>query len=86
VELQGRWWNQRWGNGRRDIWLYSLDGRWQVRAKEGGDRGRDLTWPPVEHEWEARALVDRLIAASPGGRTMWKDMIKLVRKPPPPPD
>jgi hypothetical protein len=83
VELVGRWWNgARDGPGRRDIWLHRDGGQWWVRAREGGRAGRELSWPPFPQEWVARAWVDRLIAASPGGREGWKDVIKLVGKPP----
>jgi hypothetical protein len=79
----GRWWNGVWGRmARRDIWLYKDSGRWLVRAREGtADSGRDVTWPPFQNEWSARAWVDRLMTESPGGRDGWKDLTKLVRKP-----
>ena len=81
VDLRGRWWNRRWGAARRDLWLYAHEGTWLVRAREGaGGAGPELTWPAFAHEWQARAWVDRLMATSPGGRAVWKDMIRLVRK------
>jgi hypothetical protein len=83
VELVGRWWNgARDGPGRRDIWLHRDGQGWRVRARDGGAAGRDLSWPAFHEEWVARAWIDRLIAASPEGRDGWKDVIKLVRKPP----
>ena len=80
----GRWWNGVGGrNARRDIWLYQDDSGWFVRAREGtANDGRDLGWPPFPNEWSARAWVDQLMTESPGGRGVWKDLTKLVRKPP----
>ncbi|SRR6266545_2005943 len=79
-ELVARWWNgQRDRRARRDIWLTSDGQVWHVRARHGtGDEvGYDFT-----REYEARAMVDRLIAAAPAGG--WKDITKLVRRPSPP--
>ena len=78
VELVGRWWNgERGASERRDIWLTSDGQTWTVRARLGTAGG-----PEVHHEfgreYEARAMVDRLIAAAPG---RWKDVTRLVRKP-----
>jgi len=56
---------------------------WVVRAREGGDGGRELSWPAFDREWQARAWVDRLIAASVGQRTDWKDMMRLIGREPP---
>jgi hypothetical protein len=62
---------------RRDIWLTS-DGRvWHVRARQGNADGREVHHD-FDREYEARAMVDRLMEAAPGG---WKDITKLVRKP-----
>jgi hypothetical protein len=75
VDLVARWWNgQRDILSRRDIWLSSDAQHWSVRARHG-DR-------EVQHEftreYEARAMVDRLIAAAPGD---WKDITRLISKP-----
>jgi hypothetical protein len=78
MELVTRWWNgERRRATRRDIWLGRDGERWFVRGRQGvaGD-------PEVRHEfvreYEARALVDRLIAAAPGG---WKDITRLIARP-----
>jgi hypothetical protein len=83
VDLVGRWWNgDRDNRTRRDIWLHrDPDTGWLVRAR-AGDKDRDVTWPAFHEEWAARAWVDRLMAASTGGRSIWKDLTKVVRKPP----
>jgi asparagine synthetase B (glutamine-hydrolysing) len=76
VDLVARWWNgQPDRAARRDIWLAANGGVWNVRARHGeSDEVRyDFT-----REYEARAMVDRLIAAAPG---RWKDITSLVRKP-----
>jgi hypothetical protein len=80
MDLVGRWWNAQYGRlARRDIWLTS-DGRtWQVRARQGGADGREVPYD-FAREYEARAMVDRLRKVVPG---RWKDITKLVRKPPP---
>jgi hypothetical protein len=77
VDLVARWWNGHRGQSlRRDIWLTS-DGRcWAVRARHaGGEVRHEFT-----REYEARAMVDKLIAAAPGN---WKDITRLISKPPP---
>src|SRR6266545_4320227 len=58
----------RWWNGQRDR---------RARHDIGDEVGYDFT-----REYEARAMVDRLIAAAPAGG--WKDITKLVRRPSPP--
>jgi hypothetical protein len=83
VELAGRWWNGSWSRrGRRDIWLMRDGEHWHVRARHGGVGGRELRWPPFHDEWSARAWVDRLLDQPPDGRRGWKDVTKVVRKPP----
>jgi hypothetical protein len=83
VDLVGRWWNgDRNSATRRDIWLHrDPETGWLVRAR-AGDKERDVTWPAFDEEWAARAWVDRLMASSTGGRSIWKDLTKVVRKPP----
>jgi hypothetical protein len=79
ADLVARWWNGLRGVDRRDIWLTS-DGRvWHVRARQGNADGREVHHD-FDREYEARAMVDRLMEAAPGG---WKDITKLVRKPTP---
>jgi hypothetical protein len=76
VKLVARWWNgQHDRTARRDVWLTSDGVAWNVRARHGSatEVSYDLT-----REYEARAMVDRLIAAAPG---RWKDITTLVRKP-----
>jgi hypothetical protein len=77
VELVGRWWNSHWGRlARRDIWL-TFDGNyWYVRARQGGDDGREVTYH-YDREDQAQVMVDRLIATSPPAK--WKNVIKLYR-------
>lgn len=84
ARLVGRWWNGSWGTWtRRDIWLFEDGARWRVRARDGGENGRDLTWPLFAKEYEARALVERLISTAPGPAGQWKDITSLVNRPPP---
>src|SRR4030095_14222021 len=80
-ELVGQWWNGHRGRlGRRDIWL-TTDGKlWHVRAREGGPDGREVRYD-FDRAYEAREMVDRLIATAPGS---WKDVTRLPSKPPPP--
>jgi hypothetical protein len=76
VVLIARWLNgQRDQSVRRDIWLTS-DGRyWNLRARHGvGEVQHEFT-----REYEARAMVDNLIASAPGD---WKDITRLISKPP----
>jgi len=84
--MVGRWWNgDRNNRTRRDIWLHrDNDAGWLVRARDGDPAaaGKDVTWPAFRDEWAARAWVDRLMSSSPGGRPIWKDLTKVVRKPP----
>jgi hypothetical protein len=62
---------------RQDIWLTHDGTRWHVRAREGGDDGREVNYV-YEREYEARATVDRLMAtAQPPSK--WKDITRLVR-------
>jgi hypothetical protein len=78
VDLVGRWWNgERDHSARRDIWLTSNGEVWHVRARAGGAGDREVHLD-FGREYEARAMVDRLIAGAPGG---WKDITKLVRRP-----
>jgi hypothetical protein len=77
VHLVARWWNgERDRVARRDIWLTSDGQRWAVRARHSAD-GREVR-QEFTREYEARAMVDRLIAAAPGA---WRDITKLTRKP-----
>jgi hypothetical protein len=81
VDLVARWWNgHRDRSARRDIWLTSNGEVWTVHARHGttGEVSYDFT-----REYEARAMVDRLIAAAPGG---WRDITRLVHRPSPPDD
>jgi hypothetical protein len=78
VDLVARWWNGEQDRvARRDIWLTSDGQRWAVRAWHGTVDDREVH-QEFTREYEARAMVDRLIAAAPG---RWKDITKLVRKP-----
>jgi hypothetical protein len=78
VDLVARWWNgERDRAARRDIWLTSDGQRWVVRARHSAD-GREVH-QEFTREYEAHAMVDRLIAAAPG---RWKDITRLGRKPP----
>ena len=78
MDLVARWWNgERDRLARRDIWLTSDGQRWAVRARHGAD-GREVR-QEFTREYEARAMVDRLIAAAPG---RWTDITRLVRKSP----
>ena len=61
---------------RRDIWLISDGGVWVVRARHGGGDGREVVYR-FGREYEARAMVDRLIAAAPA---RWRDITSLVRQ------
>ena len=75
VELVGRWWNgDRGGVARRDIWLRSDGEHWRVRARQGERDGSEVSYD-FDREYQARAMVDRLMAAAPG---RWKDLTKLV--------
>lgn len=72
IDVVGRWWNGLFGRlSRRDIWL-SRQLIWQVRARDGdAATGRELTWDfPTEQE--ARAMVQRLMAATDQGR--WREL------------
>jgi hypothetical protein len=76
VDLVARWWNgDRDRSRRRDIWLTCSGRVWTVRARHGTTG--EVTYD-YGREYEARAMVDRLIKAAPGH---WKDITKLVRKP-----
>jgi hypothetical protein len=78
VDLVARWWNgERDRVARCDIWLTSDGQRWAVRARHGAADGGEVR-QEFTREYEARAIVDRLIAAAPG---RWKDITRLVRKP-----
>jgi len=48
-----------------------------VRARHGEAGGREVRYD-FDREYEARAMVDRLIEAAPGA---WRDITKLIRKP-----
>jgi hypothetical protein len=78
MELVARWWNGERGRAaRRDIWLGRERERWLVRARQGV-AGDPEVRQDFAREYEARALVDRLIAAAPG---RWKDITRLVAGP-----
>jgi hypothetical protein len=78
VELVARWWNgQRDPAARRDIWLTSDGPRWSVRARHGGTGGGEVQ-RQFTRDYQARAMVDQLMAAAPGA---WKDITRLIRKP-----
>lgn len=78
VALVARWWNgERDRTARRDIWLTSDGQRWAVRARHSAADGREVR-QEFTREYEARAMVDRLVAAAPG---QWKEITRLVRKP-----
>jgi hypothetical protein len=77
VGLVGRWWNGARDSGaRRDIWLMHDGDRWHVRARHGGPGGREIRYA-YDREYEARAMVDRLIATS-RSVSRWKDLTKLI--------
>ena len=81
MDLVERWWNSQHGTlGRRDIWLKSDGNVWHVRARNGGADGDEVQYD-YAHEWQARAMVDRLIKAAPSGR--WKNITDLVARPEP---
>jgi hypothetical protein len=76
VEIVARWWNGQYDRSARcDIWLASDGVVWEVRAFRGA---ADAVCHEFTREYEARAMVDRLIATAPG---RWKDITRLVRKP-----
>jgi hypothetical protein len=78
VDLVARWWNgERDRVARRDIWLTSDGQRWTVRARHSAADGHEVR-QEFTREYEARAMVDLLIAAAPG---RWKDITRLIRTP-----
>jgi hypothetical protein len=78
VDLVARWCNgERDRVVRRDIWLTSGGRRWAVRARHGAADGREVR-REFTREYEARAMVDRLIATAPGA---WTDITRLIGKP-----
>jgi hypothetical protein len=81
MELVGRWWNGNWGRAsRRDLWLFKDGAQWRVRARDGGDGGKELSWPRFYREHEARAWIQRLKKTTPGPANQWKDITHLVAR------
>jgi hypothetical protein len=77
VDLVERWWNrQRDPSTRRDIWLTTDGTRWHVRARHGVP-GREVN-ESFSREYEARAMLNRLINTAPGD---WQNITLLVTKP-----
>lgn len=77
VEVRGRWWNGKWGRmARADIWLMYDGQHWRVRGRLGGDGGREVNYQ-FDHEWSARAMVDRMMNAAGGS---WRDLTQALRR------
>ncbi|PWU50698.1 hypothetical protein DLJ46_06470 [Micromonospora globispora] len=80
-DVAGRWWNGIWGRlARRDVWL-TREVRWKVIARAGdSETGQVLRWE-FDTETEARAMVERLLAADAGGT--WRQQTGDAASPPP---
>ena len=77
----GRYWNGTFGRmARRDIWLTAGADGWYVRAREGGEDGKEIPERTFADEEQARNFVRRLMVSSPGQVDNWKDITEAVQR------
>jgi hypothetical protein len=69
MDVVAHWWNGTWGRmARRDVYLRTGQ-VWQVELREGGAEGRVMV-RVFDSEADARAFVDRALAAESGWREL----------------
>jgi hypothetical protein len=74
------WFNRRWHQGRRDIWLNRTPTGWQVVGRIGGDSGTEVTHY-FDDEADARAMLQRMIDTTPAESANWAKMTAHQQRP-----
>jgi hypothetical protein len=77
------WFNRRWRDGRRDIFLIRTPTGWQVLGRVGGDGGREVIHY-FDEEAGARRMLQRMIDTTPPEHANWAEMTAHRRRPPGP--
>ena len=64
------WFNRRYKDARRDIYLLRTETGWQVLGRIGGSAGETVTHY-IDHEQDARRMLDRMKDAVPSELSNW---------------
>ena len=67
------WFNRRWGHARRDVYLIHSETGWQVRGRQGGADGHEVTHY-FDREDHARAMMQRMRETVPPELASWAEM------------
>ena len=67
------WFNRRYGNGRRDVYLLRTETGWQVLGRQGGTEGREAAHY-FDDEDDARKMLQRMLDAVPPELSNWAKM------------
>jgi hypothetical protein len=79
AERVEHWFNRRYGLGRRDVYLLRTETGWQVLGRQGGADGQEVTHY-VNHENEARRMVQRMLDTVPPELSNWAKMTARIRR------
>jgi hypothetical protein len=74
------WFNRRYGNSRRDVYLIRTETGWQVLGRAGGADGREVTHY-FDGEADARAMLRRVLDAVPPELSDWAEMTAYKNRP-----
>lgn len=73
------WFNRRYGEARRDVYLINTGTGWQVLGRVGGAEGREVAHY-FDDEADARLMLRRMMDAAPPGQSDWAQMTAYRRR------
>jgi hypothetical protein len=73
------WFNRRYGVSRRDVFLIRTTTGWQVLGRQGGAEGQEVAHY-FDHEDDARAMLQRMLATVPLELSNWAKMSQPKRR------
>lgn len=82
--MQGQvehWFNRRWHQTRRDVYLLRTPTGWQVIGRIGGDTGREVVHY-FDDETDARTMLQRMLDTTPPEYANWAKMTAHEQRPP----
>jgi hypothetical protein len=79
AERVEHWFNRRYGMSRRDVFLIRTQTGWQVLGRVGGGDGREVVHY-FDHEDDARAMLQRMLATVPPEISDWAKMTQIRRR------
>ncbi|GAB1693456.1 hypothetical protein KRM28CT15_52590 [Krasilnikovia sp. M28-CT-15] len=74
------WFNRHYGMARRDVFLIRTATGWQVLGRVGGTQGQEVLHY-FDREVDARAMLQRMLAAVPPELSNWAQMTAHKTRP-----